>query len=445
MIINLLNIIWEILKYQKCTFIINLSIILTKEIKNIPAHILPQINDFHKEVEVYYKNKTLTQKVLEKMKDFEDRPCLGRRLKIGEDDKGMPIFEKKFSYFTYKEIKDFCYTFAKNLHEKRNELTFKDSYRNLNVNLIGIFAKNCIEWVITDFGCQLDSITNVTLYSTLGREAFKYICEQTKIKTIFVSPDLVDYLCEYKNKYNLKQLSNAILYDFTTNCDSKKYLEKLRNANFIAYSFTKDFLKENINVRNSDLKMSKPDTTMTICYTSGTSGDPKGVMISQRNMIVSLETIIRDTGIHLDEFGAHLSFLPLAHIFERIVISCFMISAAKIGFISTNVKNLIDDMNILGPTIICLVPRVMQTIRTKIFDYFNSLSLWQKELAYKAYNSKLQYYKKYGIINHIIYDSLIFKKIRNMFGGKIKCLLSASAPMKKSWQMILKYFWVFQL
>ena len=73
----------------------------------------------------------------------------------------------------------------------------------------------------------------------------------------------------------------------------------------------------------------------------------------------------------------------------------------------------------------------MQTIRTKIFDYFNSLSLWQKELAYKAYNSKLQYYKKYGIINHIIYDSLIFKKIRNMFGGKIKCLLSASAPMQK--------------
>ena len=129
MIINLLNIIWEIPKYQKCTFIINLSIILTKEIKNIPAHILPQINDFHKEVEVYYKNKTLTQKVLEKMKDFEDRPCLGRRLKIGENDKGMPIFEKQFSYFTYKEIKDFCYTFSKNLHEKRNELTFKDSYR----------------------------------------------------------------------------------------------------------------------------------------------------------------------------------------------------------------------------------------------------------------------------------------------------------------------------
>jgi long-chain acyl-CoA synthetase len=170
---------------------------------------------------------------------------------------------------------------------------------------------------------------------------------------------------------------------------------------------------------------------MTICYTSGTSGNPKGVMISQRNMIVSLETIIRDTGVPLDEYGAHLSFLPLAHIFERIIISGFMISAAKIGFISTNVKNLVEDMSILGPTIVCLVPRVMQTIRTKIFDSFNSLNIWQKELAYKAYYTKLENFRKYGIINHVIYDQLIFKKVRNMFGGKVKCLLSASAPMQK--------------
>ena len=394
-------------------------------------YILPTIKNFEKEVEDYYKDKTLIGKVLEKMKEFKDRPCLGRRLKIGETKEGSPIFEKKYTYFTYNEVEEFCYKFAKNLHEKRDEFIIKDSYINLELNLVGIFAKNCIEWVITDFGCHLDSVTNVTLYSTLGQEAFKFICEETKIKTIFVSPDLVDSLCEYKNKFNLNYLRNAILYDFTTNCDTKIYLEKLKNANFNAISFTSEFLKENDNIKKSDLILSQPDTTMTICYTSGTSGNPKGVMISQRNMIVSLETIIRDTGVPLDEYGAHLSFLPLAHIFERIIISGFMISAAKIGFISTNVKNLVEDMSILGPTIVCLVPRVMQTIRTKIFDSFNSLNLWQKELAYKAYYTKLENFRKYGIINHVIYDQIIFKKVRNMFGGKVKCLLSASAPMQK--------------
>jgi len=397
----------------------------------VGPYILPSIKDFKKEVEDYYKDKTLIGKVLEKMKLFKDRPCLGRRLKIGENEKGEPIFEKKFTYFTYKEVENFCYNFAKNLHEKKDELVVRDSYINLDLSLVGIFAKNCIEWVVTDFGCHLDSVTNVTLYSTLGQEAFRFICEQTKIKTIFVTPDLVDSLCEYKNKYNLPELTNAVLYDFTTNCDSKIFMEKLKKANFNVYSFTSDFLKENNNIQNSDLTLSKADTTMTICYTSGTTGNPKGVMISQRNMISSLETIIHDTGVPLDENSSHLSFLPLAHIFERIIITGFMIAAAKIGFISTNVKNMMEDMNILGPNIICLVPRVMQTIRNKVFDNFNSLDLWKKELAYKAYYTKLENFRKYGIINHVIYDQIIFKRIRAMFGGKVKCLLSASAPMQK--------------
>ena len=394
-------------------------------------YILPSINNYEKEVEEYYRDKSIIGKVLEKMKQFKDRPCLGRRIKIGETEKKVPIFEKKYAYFTYKEVEDFCYNFSKNLHERKNELTYRDSYKNFDVNLVGIFAKNCIEWVITDFGSQIDSVAIVTLYSTLGQDAFRFICEQTKIKTIFVSPDLVSLVCEYKQKFNLAQLTNAVLYDFTTNCDSQKLLEELKNTGFKAYSFTSEFLKENKNIKNEDLIVSKPDDIMTICYTSGTTGDPKGVMITQRNMFVSLETVIRESKVPLDEYGAHLSFLPLAHIFERVIICGFMISAAKIGFISTNVKNLMEDMNILGPTIICLVPRVMQTIRSKVFNTFNSLNVWQKELAYKAYYTKLENYHKYGIINHLIYDQIIFKKIRNMIGGKVKCLLSASAPLQK--------------
>lgn len=114
------------------------------------------------------------------------------------------------------------------------------------------------------------------------------------------------------------------------------------------------------------------------------------------------------------------------------VISGFMGAAAKVGFISGSVRTtLMEDMSILGPTLLFTVPRVLQTVRTKIFDGFNALGGWKRKLAYTAYYTKLENYKKYGIITHLIYDKLIFKKIRAMFGNKLKTILCASAPMPK--------------
>ena len=395
-------------------------------------YIFPKVKDFQKETVEHFQNKSLIENNIEKMNRFRDRPCLGRRLKVGENENGEPIFDNKYTYYTYNDVHVMCKKFAKNLHEKKDELIYKDSYKGLNFNLVGIFAKNCTEWVVADMGCQMDSVTTATLYATLGREAFKYICDQTKIKTVMVSPDLVDMLCEFKKLYNLEQLSTAILFDMTTNCDSKKELEKLKNAGFIAYSFVDDFQKENENVKDSDLEISNPDTIMTICYTSGTTGDPKGVMLSQRNLISVLETVIRDSSVPLDEYGAHISFLPLAHIFERMVISGFMGVAAKIGFISGTVRTtLIEDMTLFNPTLVFMVPKVLQNIRKKVFDQFDALGGWKKKLAYKAYHTKLENYRKYGIITHAIYDKIIFKRIKSMFGSKLKTVLCASAPMPK--------------
>jgi long-chain acyl-CoA synthetase len=395
-------------------------------------YIFPKMKDFQKETVDHFENKSLIQNNIEKMIKFKDRPCLGRRLKIGENEKGEPIYEKKYTYYTYEEVLNMCRKFAKNLHEKKEELITIDSYKNNKFNLVGIFAKNCTEWVVADMGCQMDSVTTATLYATLGQEAFKYICDQTKIKTILVSPDLVKLLCENKQKFKLEYLTNAILFDLTTNCDSKKELENLRKAGFTAYSFTEDFLKENTNIKNTDLLLSQPETIMTICYTSGTTGDPKGVMLSQKNMISVLETVIRDSSVPLDENGTHISFLPLAHIFERMVISGFMGVAAKVGFISGSVRTtLMEDMSILGPTLLFTVPRVLQTVRKKIFDGFDALGGWKRRLAYTAYYTKLENYKKYGIITHLIYDKLVFAKIRAMFGNKLKTVLCASAPMPK--------------
>ena len=395
-------------------------------------YIWPKLKDFQKESIEHFQNRSLIGYNIERMKKFKDRPCLGRRLKIGENEKGDPIYDNKYTYFSFNEVYNMCLKFAKNLHEKKEELIYKDTYNNINFNLIGIFAKNCTEWVVSDLGCQMDKITTATLYATLGQDAFKFICDQTKIKTVMVSPDLVEMLCKLKHKFNLTQLSSAILFDLTTNCDSEKKLDELKKAGFTAYSFTKDFMKENENVTERELEISEPDTIMTICYTSGTTGNPKGVMLSQRNLMSVLETVIIGGDIPVDEYGAHISFLPLAHIFERMVISGFMGVAGKVGFISGSVKTtLMDDIKYFGPTLLFTVPKVLQNIRNKVFEKFDKLPGWQKRLAHLAYNTKLENYKNYGIVTHAIYDFLVFKKIREMFGNRIRTVLCASAPLRK--------------
>ena len=395
-------------------------------------YIYPKLKNFDKESVEYFQNKSLIKYNIQQMKKYKERPCLGRRLKKGENEKGEPIYEEKYTYFSSSEVYNMCLNFSKNIHEKKDELIHKDTYNNIEFDLIGIFANNCTEWVVSDLGCQMDSITTVTLYATLGPNAFKFICEQTEIKTILVSPDLVKTLCDLKQKFKLDNLTYAILFDLTTNCDSDKVLSQLKEAGFTAYSFTKDFIKENNNVKESDLRISQPDTIMTICYTSGTTGNPKGVMLSQRNLISVLETVIDGGSIPVDEYAAHISFLPLAHIFERMVISGFMGIGAKVGFISGSVKTtLMEDIKYFGPTLLFTVPKVLQTIRNKVFDGFNKLSGWKKKLAYTAYYTKLDNYKKYGIVTHAVYDFLIFKKIREMFGNRIKTVLCASAPLRK--------------
>ena len=395
-------------------------------------YIYPKLKNFDKQSVEYFQNKSLIEYNIQQMKKYKERPCLGRRLKKGENEKGEPIYEEKYTYFSSSEVYNMCLNFSKNIHEKKSELIHKDTYNNIEFDLVGIFANNCTEWVVSDLGCQMDTITTVTLYATLGPNAFKFICEQTEIKTILVTPDLVDMLCDFKQKFNLDKLTYAILFDLTTNCDTDKVLNRLKDAGFTAYSFTKDFIKENNNVKESDLNLSKPDTIMTICYTSGTTGNPKGVMLSQRNLISVLETVIDGGSIPVDEYAAHISFLPLAHIFERMVISGFMGIGAKVGFISGSVKTtLMEDIKYFGPTLLFTVPKVLLTIRNKVFEGFNKLSGWKKKLAYTAYYTKLDNYKKYGIVTHALYDLLVFKKIREMFGNRIKTVLCASAPLRK--------------
>ena len=221
--------------------------------------------------------------------------------------------------------------------EKLNELCHFETYNNIDLKLIGIFAKNCVEWVISDIACQLDSITTVTLYATLGQGSFKYILDQTEINTLFLSPDLIDTLIKYKKSLNFDSIKNIILFDLTLECKDEHFT-KLKEEGFNVLSFKKEFIEKKSQLADDKLEMSQPDTVMTICYTSGTTGNPKGAMILQRNFIACIEGSVFGAAFPIDDKSVHFSYLPLAHVMERMIFNGSLCYGTRATFLSGKFK-----------------------------------------------------------------------------------------------------------
>ena len=324
------------------------------------------------------------------------------------------------------------------MHEKREEYIHKDTYNNKEFNLIGIFAKNCVEWELADLACQLDSITTVTLYATLGENSFKYICDQTNITTIFLSPDLVDTFLKYNSNLELNTIKNIILFDLTVYC-TEQHFSKLKEKGFNVYSLKKDFIEKESNVKESELIISNADTVLTICYTSGTTGNPKGAMVIQRNMVSVLEGVIASSAVPVNQYSAHFSFLPLAHIMERMILIGHLSLGARVGFLAGSVRTtLLEDISLVEPTLLVLVPKVLQRVRTGIFETVNKGPYIVKEMFCRALAIKKRNYFKYHTLEHFFLDKVVFSKIRKKFGRNLKAMLCASAPLPEDISLDIK-------
>lgn len=393
------------------------------------------VNTHHPSIEENVKEfetKTAVESLQEGLKQYSHRECLGYR-KLDKDNK----LEDSFSFYSYSQVDSLSTFIAKNLKSRKLyvEKNFEDENDQDNWKIVGIFARNCVEWVLTDLACHKSNTTSATFYHTLGSESFDYIFEQTQVSTVFVNPENLTKLSEYYATYKFKSLKNIVVFDLTLQYNNKKEDIEVFTNNGIKIILFSELIKENKDdseFNNIKLEQAQPNSVFTICYTSGTTNLPKGAKLTQKGLACQM-ACSEDSGMNFNQQDVLLSYLPLAHIMERVSIFTSLSKGAKIGFISgADIKKyLVEDVSILKPTILFAVPRILVGFHQKIMDSFSKLTGCKKSLVTSGLKTKRENFINNCEITNSYYDTLVFSKVRNTFGGRVRVIITGAAPLPK--------------
>lgn len=336
-----------------------------------------------------------------------------------------------YSWTTYQQAHDKAIAFAKAVTalELCPEFVTND---NVTMRFMGIYAKNREEWVIADLASHCNSITVVTLYDTLGLEAMQYIFEQTELTTVVIEEKGLQNILSLARDKRVGKLKNLILLDK----DSKGVCGELQREGINVYMY-EDILRKGNEVVDVQLHPAKPETICTICYTSGTTGKPKGAMVSHKALLSEVN-IMEAVDLYIKDDDVYLSFLPLAHIMERLILALLISYGREIGFYSGSTMRLMEDAGILKPTLMASVPRVFQRVYEGINLKVDKLSPFERALFRKGVSQKLKDYATYGVLTNVFWDSLVFNKIRKLLGGRMRFMLTGAAPMSPEMLTFLK-------
>ena len=278
-----------------------------------------------------------------------------------------------------------------------------------------VVYKNRPEWVIMDFAMQMVGLISIPLYPTISIGEYEYILNEAEVKAAFCGGgDLYAKLTGAQQ--NLSTLENIFTFD------------KQDGQPFWKDIFSTDH-KEEVEQIKGDIN---GETLATIIYTSGTTGNPKGVMLQHKNLM----HIIVETSDLLDINAGEnvLSFLPLCHIYERVVSLTYYYLGVSVHFCGTeNLSGPNGNLAEVKPIFFTTVPRLLEKIYEAIYNKGLALEGVKRKLFFWALllTDSYEIDKKYSLTERIkwkIADNLIFSKWRLALGGKVKMIITGAAP-----------------
>jgi len=314
--------------------------------------------------------------------------------------------------FTWSETYSNIYKLAKILKENIN-----DGDRCLLV------SENRPEWLISDLAVMLANGITVPAYTTYTEGDYKYLIEDCQPSVIIISNDQMHNKLKniIKEKIYIKKV---ITFEKIEGVDGSKYLD--------FGSIVKMNLLENDKIKNTNLKRTSP---ACIIYTSGTGGNPKGVILSHGGILNNLEGACEIMKPLIDKRPIFLTWLPLSHSYEHTVQFAQIAVGAKI-FYAEKIEKLLDNISEAKPTIMTAVPRFYQNLYNKININMKkakglkaklikaTIHLGKKELL----KQKMNFSEK--LMNFIV-NALVRKKVKKQFGGNLRAFVSGGGALDR--------------
>jgi long-chain acyl-CoA synthetase len=293
---------------------------------------------------------------------------------------------------------------------------------------VGILSENRVEWTIADLGVINCGAIDAPIYATQGPKQVAYILNDAEVEVLFISNQAqYDRVREALN--SCPKLRVIISFDPISATAARvmsfsDLLAQGRAANEAAPEIY-ETLAESVT----------PGSLATLIYTSGTTGDPKGVMLTHANLVSN--ALANHQSAELKEGEAALTFLPFSHVLERTVMYMYLYAGVSI-FYAQSVDAVAQDIVEVRPHFMTSVPRLFEKIQARVMEKAArkgprqaAIARWAIDVAkqWATARSESQDTGLFLALKHKIADALVYSKLREALGGRIRALVSGGAPL----------------